>query len=203
MPFTEIPFDLSLLASAVEATDTSFVITDHALPDNPIIFCNNAFERLTGYCHEDIIGKNCRFLQGTDRNQPQLSELRRAILEDKACNVQLRNYRKDGSAFLNEVAMSPIYSETGEVTHLIGIQREVSPGKPMAELLRHEWRTPITIVKSTLQLLQQKGLSADPAALTKILEAAIRAIDKLEKLTASVTPESLTSAQPNIGETSL
>lgn len=64
MPFTEIPFDLSLLASAVEATDTSFVIADHALPDNPIIFCNNAFERLTGYCREEIIGKNCRFLQG-------------------------------------------------------------------------------------------------------------------------------------------
>lgn len=183
MPTTEKPFDLTLLANAVEAAQTSFIVTDHSAPDNPIIYCNSAFERLTGYTREEIIGKNCRFLQAGDKDQPHLQALRKAITEGKDCNVLLRNYRKDGKAFYNELSISPVYAASGTVTHLIGIQREaLLDAKAVAEQFRHEWRTPVTIVKSTLQLLKQKGLSADPALLTNSLDAALRAIERLQKL---------------------
>ncbi|MDO3641396.1 PAS domain-containing protein [Mucilaginibacter sp. L3T2-6] len=176
--------DISLLANAVETTQTSFVIVDHTLPDDPIIYCNSAFERLTGYDRNDIIGKNCRFLQRDDRRQPELVKLAAAIANGRECTVRLRNYRKDGSPFLNELAVSPVFSASGTITHLIGIQRDVTADAgQVSEIFYHELRTPLTIVKSTLQILQRKGLMIDPAFFNKSLETAVKAIDRLEKIT--------------------
>jgi PAS domain S-box-containing protein len=185
MPLNEIPFDLSLLAAAVAATQMSFIITDHAQDDEPIIFCNPAFELMTGYDSEEIIGRNCRFLQGDDRNQPALKELRSATADDKECTVIVRNYRKDGTAFRNELFISPVRSEEGKVTHMIGIQRDLTlakPGHDLADQFLHDWRTPLTIIKSTLQLLHQKGLTVDPVFMNKSLGSAISAIERMEKL---------------------
>lgn len=185
MPLAEMPFDLALLAAAVAATQMSFIITDYTAADSPIIFCNPAFEAMTGYSREEIIGRNCRFLQGSDRDQPALRILREALLEERECTVVLRNYRKDGRAFRNELVISPVRSDDGRVTHQIGIQRDLTatpPGRDLNDQFLHDWRTPLTIVKSTLQLLHQKGLTVDPAFLNKSLTSAIRAIEKLEHL---------------------
>jgi len=181
----EIPFDLSLLATAVEATNMSFIIADHTVPDDPIIFCNTAFERLTGYRREEILGHNCRFLQGDDRNQRALDTLRSAIKTGTDCSLVLRNYRKDGTPFKNELVISPVRNAADAVTHLIGIQRDLAAANLPHELtdqFHHEWRTPLTVVKTTLQILQQRGLTVDPEFLNRSLEAAIRAIDRLEAL---------------------
>lgn len=173
--------NLTLLADAVEASNTSFIITDHTAEDDPIIYCNNAFERLTGYQREDILGKNCRFLQGQDRKQSALALLASSISTGSGCTIQLTNYRKDGTAFINELTISPVSGHDGKITHLIGIQRDITEQVyTMPQIFNHEWRTPLTIVKSTLQILQRKGLSVNDSFLAKSLSAALNAIGKLE-----------------------
>ena len=104
----------------------SFIIADHTVPDDPIIFCNTAFERLTGYRREEILGHNCRFLQGDDRNQRALDTLRSAIKTGADCSLVLRNYQKDGTPFKNELVISPVRNAADAVTHLIGIQRDLA-----------------------------------------------------------------------------
>lgn len=186
---TGVPnIDFTLLANAVAATNTSFIIADHTAPDDPIIFCNQAFEQLTGYHREEILGKNCRFLQRSDHDQAELAQLREAVRTGRTTTVMLRNYRKDGTLFKNELNISPVHAPDGSITHFIGIQRLVVPNllSPTEEF-HHEWRTPLTIIKTTLQILRQRGLSIEPEFLHKSLDAAVMAINRLERLGHVVT----------------
>ncbi|MEA5499097.1 sensor domain-containing diguanylate cyclase [Limnoraphis robusta] len=128
---------LQLLERGVAASSNGIVITDATNADNPIIYVNPGFERITGYNREEVIGKNSRFLQGTDRNQPSLEELRQAIIAGKSCYVTLRNYRKDGSLFWNELTISPVINERQKVTHYIGIQTDITERKQAEEERNH------------------------------------------------------------------
>ena len=125
-----------LLDRAVAASSNGIVITDPGLPDNPIVYVNPAFEKTTGYSMEEVIGHNCRFLQGGDRDQPALEELRSAIREGRECRVVLRNYRKDGSLFWNELYISPVYDEEGHLTNFVGVQNDVTESRRAEEVLR-------------------------------------------------------------------
>jgi PAS domain S-box-containing protein len=118
--------DPMLLVRVLEATNTGVVITDNLLPDNPIIYCNPAFEQLSGYSREEIIGRNCRFLQSQDRNQQARLEIKAAVEAGTNCVVQIRNYTKQGKLFHNELYLSAVRNEQKEVTHFIGIQNDVS-----------------------------------------------------------------------------
>lgn len=118
--------DSFVLVKALEATNTGIVITDNLLPDNPIIYCNPAFERISGYSRREIIGHNCRFLQNQDRNQQARFDVREAIANGKDCVVQFRNYHKSGQLFHNELYLSAVKDDLGQVTHFIGIQNDVS-----------------------------------------------------------------------------
>ncbi|MBD2774667.1 PAS domain S-box protein [Iningainema tapete] len=113
---------------AIAASSNGIVICDATVPDWPIIYANPAFERITGYNSAEVMGKNCRFLQGTDTNQPELETLRAALKEAKDCTVILRNYRKDGSLFWNELSISPVYDNNGK-THYIGILTDITERK--------------------------------------------------------------------------
>ncbi len=115
-----------ILERAVSATSNGILITDPAQPDNPIIYVNPSFERITGYQAEEIIGKNCRFLQGTDRNQPILEDLRAALREGRDFHGVLRNYKKNGELFWNELTISPVRDESGQITHFVGIAADIS-----------------------------------------------------------------------------
>lgn len=187
MAYGEETFDVNLLANAVASTGASFIISDHTQEDDPIIFCNDAFEQLTGYRREEIIGRNCRFLQQDDRNQTELRKVCDAVKTGQRCTVTLRNYRKDGRPFLNELDISPLFSRDGRLTHIVGIQRELTTySSHVKELQNHEWRTPLTILKSTLQLLKTRGLTIDPKIFNKTLSAALKAVDSLDKVGNSV-----------------
>ncbi|WRH65835.1 MAG: EAL domain-containing protein [Planktothrix sp. GU0601_MAG3] len=111
------------------------MITDATQPDNPIIFVNNGFERITGYGSEDILGENCRFLQGNYSKDAAVDEIRRAVLEGKECHVELQNYRKDGEFFWNELSIAPVYSSKGYLTHFIGIQADITKRKQSEQSL--------------------------------------------------------------------
>jgi diguanylate cyclase (GGDEF)-like protein/PAS domain S-box-containing protein len=126
-----------VLERAVEATRTGVLITDPNRPDNPIVYANPAFERITGYSAEEVIGRNCRFLQRDDRDQPALEEVRTAIREGRDCRVAVRNYRKDGALFWQELSISPVRDDRGRITHFVGIQEDVTERKLAEERLAH------------------------------------------------------------------
>ena len=123
---------LRLLEGAFGAAQDAIIITDTALPDNPIVAVNPAFTRLTGYTAEDALGRNCRFLQGDDRDQPEVARLREAIRTESEVLVTLRNYRRDGTLFWNELRTAPVRDAAGRVTHFVGIQSDIT-GRVVAE----------------------------------------------------------------------
>ena len=125
-----------LLDRAVAASSNGILITDPNLPDNPIVYANPAFERTTGYLVGEVVGRNCRFLQGEDRDQSALEELRAALREGRGCRVVLRNYRKDGSLFWNELHVSPVHDEEGRLTNFVGVQNDVTGRRRIEEALK-------------------------------------------------------------------
>ncbi|WP_040484638.1 PAS domain S-box protein [Lyngbya aestuarii] len=127
---------LLLLERAIAASPSGIVISDAKAKDNPIIYCNPTFERITGYSRSDILGINCRFLQGYDTEPQAIQTIRTCLREAKDCLVTLKNYRKDGTPFWNELAISPVRDTTGEVTHYIGIQTDISERKRAEESLK-------------------------------------------------------------------
>ena len=117
---------LRLLERAVTASTNSIVISDPNQHDDPLVYVNPAFERTTGYAAEEVLGRNCRFLQGKDRDQPALGELRAAIHEGRHCSVVLRNYRKDGTLFWNELSIYPVRDEEGRMINFVGVQNDIT-----------------------------------------------------------------------------
>ena len=121
--------DFELLTKALDASLSGIIITDNQQPDNPIIYCNRAFEQITGYKRSEVIGHNCRFLQQDDRDQRARAQLREAIDQGADLVVDIRNYKKDGSLFWNELYMSPIRDTQGQVNYFIGVQNDVTRRK--------------------------------------------------------------------------
>jgi diguanylate cyclase (GGDEF)-like protein/PAS domain S-box-containing protein len=117
---------LRLWARALEASANGIVIADALRPDLPIVFVNPAFERITGYRLDEVAGRNCRFLQGADRDQPALRDLRAALREGREGRAVLRNYRKDGSQFWNELYIAPVRDKDKAITHFVGVQLDVT-----------------------------------------------------------------------------
>ena len=124
-------------ASAVRATRMPMLITDPAQPDNPIVFLNDAFTKLTGYTRAEVMGKNCRFLQGTATNADDVTRVRNAIARREAIEIDLLNYRKDGSSFWNRLLISPVFDEAGELTYFFASQFDVSPDRNRLTELQH------------------------------------------------------------------
>lgn len=129
--------ELLVLQRAIEADAAMpIVVTDATLPDQPIVFVNAAFERLTGYPRAEVLGRNCRFLQGDDRRQPALDALRAAMARDEPCTLVLVNRRRDGSTFLNELNVVPIRNEQGRTVQHFGLLHDVTERLRAAERLR-------------------------------------------------------------------
>ncbi|NET42462.1 PAS domain S-box protein [Okeania sp. SIO2B3] len=117
---------LKLLERAIFTAPQGIVISDLSVDEYPVIYANSGFEKTTGYSISEVIGRNCRFLQGTDINQPEIQEMRRAIAAGEKCSVVLQNTRKDGSKFWNEVTISPVHDDFGTLTHYVGVQVDVT-----------------------------------------------------------------------------
>lgn len=131
--------DLVLRNRAIEASVNPIVIVDVEAKSQPLIYVNGAFETITGYSSEEAVGRNCGFLQGTDRDQPELEKLREAINENRPCSVMLRNYRKDGSLFLNELYIAPVKEAHGDVVrHFVGVLYDVTQIRRYQEDLEHQ-----------------------------------------------------------------
>ena len=116
--------DATVLQSLVEAAPDGVVICDARAPDWPVLFVNAAMEKLTGYDVSFIRGRNLRFLQGEDHEQEGLAKIRAALQDGASCHTTLRNYRRDGTMFWNEVTIQPLRDGNGTITHFAGFHRE-------------------------------------------------------------------------------
>lgn len=133
----EIEKNLMLRTKALQSANNGIIITDALKEDNPVIYFNSAFQELTGYSDAEILKHNCRFLQGNDRNQKPLKKLREAIKKGESCQATLRNYKKDGTMFWNDLYIFPITNTKGIVTNFIGIQNDVTLRKKTEDERHH------------------------------------------------------------------
>lgn len=119
--------DQSYLRSLLEEDEVemSVVFSDPSLPDNPMIFVSDEFEDQTGYSPEEAIGRNCRFLQGPDTNPHAIEAIRQGLKAETRFTIDILNYRKDGSSFLNRLRIRPIYDGDGNLMFFAGAQNPV------------------------------------------------------------------------------
>ena len=118
-----IPFVLSQI---LDSCVNGITLSDPDQEDNPLVYANEAFELITGYSREEILGRNCRFLQGDDRDQEGIEQIRQAMRENKSATVTLRNYRKDGELFYNRFSIRPLFDRQGRVIYYLGVQHDVT-----------------------------------------------------------------------------
>ncbi|WP_374347651.1 PAS domain-containing protein [Chitinimonas sp.] len=130
--------ELLLRDRALASTHNGVVIADISSPDQPIIFVNPAFEAMTGYQASEVLGRNCSMLQGPGTDSFAIEELRQAIKDGRECTVTLKNYRKDGSSFWNQLSISPVSGADGVVRHFVGVQNDMSELVQRDETIR-DW----------------------------------------------------------------
>ena len=115
-----------VLTQILDSCVNGVTLSDPDLADAPIVYANRAFEVMSGYDQAEIVGRNCRFLQSDDRDQPEIDRLRTAIAAGEAVEVTLRNYRKSGQMFHNRLVVQPLYDDRGALVYFLGIQYDVS-----------------------------------------------------------------------------
>jgi sigma-B regulation protein RsbU (phosphoserine phosphatase) len=115
-----------LLIKATNTANEGITISSMDQPDRPLIFVNEGFERLTGYSKEDVIGKNCRFLQGKETEHEPVEALRKAVKKGEETTVELLNYKKDGTPFWNRLSITPLKDKNGVTTHYVGVQSDIT-----------------------------------------------------------------------------
>ncbi len=170
---------------AVVAAGLSFTISDPRQPDNPLVFVNPAFERTTGYTFEEVQGRNCRFLQGPDTDPADVQRIREALSDEEHATVTLLNYRKDGTAFWNELSLSPVYDSTGTLTHHVGIQADVT-ARVHIEQERERHLEAERAARTEAERAQRR--LALLAEATSVLAATLDVDESLDRLTSLVVP---------------
>jgi PAS domain S-box-containing protein len=191
---------LLLRDKALAAIGQGVLITDALQSDNPIIYANPAFERITGYGASEVIGRNCRFLQGEKTDPETIAKIRSALDAGERVNATLLNYKKHGQSFMNELTISPVRDADGKLTHFVGIQSDVSQRIKLEEQLRqsqkmeaigqltggiaHDFNNLLLIILGNAELLQDDSNDAEftKSLAAMILEAAERGADLTRQL---------------------
>jgi len=174
--------ELSLKERAMDEAPIGITISDPARDDNPIIYANDEFLEITGYDRDEVVGRNCRFLQGEETREERVAEMRRAIEAGEPVSVELRNYRKGGEMFWNRVTIAPLRDESGELDHFVGFQKDVTPRRELIEefsslgaVLAHDMQNPLQTIRGRLEL----AIEDDE---TEHVEAAMASLERLEEL---------------------
>ena len=198
---------LRVYERALASTQNGVVITDASQDDHPIAYVNPAFLKITGYAHSEVVGKNCRMLNEKAREQAALDEVRRAIAAGEACSVLLRNHRKDGEAFWNQLSIAPVEDTTGRLTHFVGVivdatervqalsEREellasAQSARQDAEsanrakdrflsVVSHELRSPLNAILAWTSLLRDESAAEDLGRAVEAIEASVHSQTRL------------------------
>jgi PAS domain S-box-containing protein len=175
---------------AITAISQGIVITDTHQDDNPIIFASKSFERLTGYTQSEILGRNCRFLQGEKTDPRSVNEIRHAIENGEPRTIELVNYRKDGTTFWNSLSITPVVDDTGVVTNFVGVQTDVSERRNLAQQLlqsqkmeavgtlaagiAHDFNNMLLVVRGYNDLLAKRVVGDELKGMTERIEVAVQ-----------------------------
>ncbi|GAB3002182.1 hypothetical protein GCM10027050_21990 [Psychrosphaera aestuarii] len=175
----DLMFELQMKNKAIDEASTAIVICDMLNGDQPIVYANEAFLDLTGYPLEEVLGKNCHFLQGAKTSPTKIEAMRTAISKRETLDITVINYKKNGTPFSNNLTLSPIINDSGVLTHYIGFQHDVTEQQRTASYLKqakeraeqsakmkseflasmsHEIRTPMNGVIGTLSLMLKEEL---------------------------------------------
>lgn len=182
--------------AAIEMTRMPMILTDPSIDDNPIVFANKAFFDLTGYEEEEVLGRNCRFLQGAQTDRTAVAQLREAVEGKSAVALEILNYRRDGTAFWNAVFIGPVYDKAGDLRFFFASQldvtrrrnteqgyRQAQKMESIGQLtagLAHDFNNLLQVVNGNLELV---AASNDPARIKKYVAAAQSAAERGAKLT--------------------
>ncbi|NCE92924.1 hybrid sensor histidine kinase/response regulator [Pseudomonas sp. L13] len=190
-----------LFFAAMQASHSAMIVTDPAEPDNPIIFANQAFLTLTGFELDEVIGRNCRFLQGPQTDKNALQQVQRAVEQHHEACVEVLNYRKDGSTFWNELFISPLFNERGQLVYFFASQLDVSRRHDAERRVRraqdlealgqltggiaHDFNNLLQVMMGYLDLIQQsaKRPVSDPQRIVNSASRARAAAEKAQTLT--------------------
>jgi PAS domain S-box-containing protein len=180
-----------LAATAFQRTRMPMVVTDATQPDHPIVLANEAFLKLTGYSAEEVLGRNCRFLQGPATSNIAVSEIRAAIREEREASVEVLNYRKDGSAFWNQLNLSPIYDDGGRVVYHFGSQIDRTDYRRIQSLedsehrllleVDHRANNVLALVDSIVRLTRSDDAALYAASVQKRVQSLARAHNLLSR----------------------
>ncbi len=151
--------EIRLRNVAIASISAGVAIADARLPDLPLIYVNKGFEEITGYKAREAVGRSCRFLQGAARDQPALQVLRNALNQGEPCDVRLRNFRKDGTPFWNELHISPVRDDQGELTHFVGIQIDVTDRVESRKQIEESERRYRTLADSIEDIIMRRDRS--------------------------------------------
>ena len=174
-----------LFEQAMAQTRMAVCLTDPNQKDDPIVFCNEAFQQLTGYRADEIIGRNCRFLQGPETDQAQVSKIRDAIRSEEVVVVEILNYRKDGSTFWNTLHLGPIYDEMGTLKYFFGSQWDVTDihqsraderhAKAMAREVSHRLKNVFAVIGGIVNIT---GRSMDARNVARKINERVQALGR-------------------------
>ena len=186
-------------AAAMRATRMAMLITDPRKDDNPIVYCNNAFLKLTGYERSEVVGRNCRFLQGPKTDPAAVDEIRQAIEDRVDISVDLLNYRKDGSSFWNALYISPVIDEDGELQFFFASQLDVTDRKDSEERIKADKDRFERAVKERTAELEE----ALATQTTLVHEIDHRVKNNLQMVASLIVMQSRTIPDPSIRESLL
>jgi len=186
----------NIFFAAVEMTRMPMVVTDPNQDDNPIVFVNGAFLDLTGYQEEEVLGRNCRFLQGPDTDRATVAEVRKALEEERAVSVDLLNYRADGEPFWNALFLGPIFDQDGKLLYFFASQMDITERRNALESnlqaqkmeaigqlsagMAHDFNNLLQVINGNLELA---NLTAGKTAAAEPIRRAQRATMQAGKLT--------------------
>jgi len=194
--------DLRMRDRAIQAVSQGILISDALSPDDLVIYASPGFTRLTGYEGEEIVGRNCRLLQGPGTDPASIAVLRDAIRERRSCVVELLNYRKNGTSFWNSLAISPVRDADGQVTHFVGVQTDVTARRQLeAQFLQaqkmeavgrlaggiaHDFNNLLSVILSYAEMIGGDLKPDEPMRvdIEEIRKAGLRATDLTKQLLA-------------------
>ncbi|WP_294318844.1 histidine kinase famiy protein [uncultured Sphingomonas sp.] len=211
--------------AAVKTTRMPMIVTDPNLPDNPIIFANPAFLNMTGYDADEVLGQNCRFLQGAETDRDTVAEIGRAIREQRETSVEIINYKKNGSTFWNALFISPVFDGDGRLRYHFASQLDVTRRRDAEEALRqaqkmeavgqltggiaHDFNNLLTVIQGFTDVLlnqversDERPLDPDRArrSLRAVMEAADRGAELTQQLLAFSRRQKLSGRVTNVDD---